>query len=297
MNDYARRRMRDRMMRREMRDGRNPWGSRGGYVVSSRRRRDRAGSDMNRGYADMRYDYAMDYEDAVGYREDPTLYRNIEREEQKFEKTGAMERDEAYDMRRDYGDMRRMDGHRPINEGRTYFPIEAMGTFTGYYGMEEDYARGGRGGRGYRGGRDYGYDYNYDYARNDYARGDYRRGDYAGSDYAGDYGEKLVKEELEEWKKKLMKEVEQKDHAFFAKENIAQKAKQMGIKFEEFTEDELAVAALMMYTDYCMTIKPMLGSNMDIYIKLAKDFLTDPDAAVKGGEKLALYHDCIVEGE
>ena len=301
MNDYARRRMRDRMMRREMRDGRNPYGSKGGYVVSSRRRRDSASSDINRGYsmgrdrnmdyargrrdyADMGYDYAMDYEDAVGYREDPTLYRNIEREEQKYEKTGAMEKDQNYDMRR-------MDGHYPMNEGRTYFPIEAMGTFTGYYGMEEDYARGGRG-RGSLGGRDYGYDYNYDYAR-----GDYRRGDYAGSDYAGDYGEKLVKEELEEWKKKLMKEVDEKDHAFFTKDNIAQKAKQMGIKFDEFTEEELAVTALMMYSDYCKTLKPMLGSNMDVYIKLAKDFLTDPDASVKGGEKLAIYYDNIAEGE
>lgn len=278
MNDYARRRMRDRMMRREMRDGRNPYGSRGGYVVSSRRRRDRAGSDMmdyrGRG-RDMNYDYAMEYEDAVGYREDPTLYRNIEREEQKFEKTGS--RDYEYDL--GYRDMRRMDGHYPMNEGRTYYPVEAMGTFTGYYGMEEDFARGGRGrGRG----RDYGYDYNYDYRRND---------------YAGDYGEALTKEELEMWTKKLMKEVDQKDHQFFSKENIAQKAKQMGIKFDEFTEEELAVAALMMYTDYGMTMKPLVGANMDIYVKLGKDFLVDPDASVKGGEKLAVYHDCIVEGE
>ena len=291
------------MMRR---DGRNPYGSRGGYVVSSRRgRRDRArmGSDMNRDYArsgrgrsgrsrDYRgQDYAMEYEDAVGYREDPTLYRNIEREEQKYEKTGAMERDSAYDMRYDYGDMRRMRDYHMSGEGKTYYPIEAMGTFSGYYGIGEedyasDYARGGRsGGRGRRGGRDYGYDYGYDY-NYDY-----------GYDYAGDYGETLGKEELEKWNKKLMKEIEPKDHQFFSKENISQKAKQMGIKFDEFSEEELALTTAMVYSDYCMTIKPLVGSNMDVYIKLAKDWLTDPDAAVKGGEKLAVYHDCIVEGE
>ena len=36
---------------------------------------------------------------------------------------------------------------------------------------------------------------------------------------------------------------------------------------------------------------------MDIYLRLAKDWLEDDDVSVKGGEKLAVYHDCIVEGE
>ena len=46
MNRYAQ----DMLSRRGMRDGRNPYGSRGGYVVSSRGRgRDRASEDMARG--------------------------------------------------------------------------------------------------------------------------------------------------------------------------------------------------------------------------------------------------------
>ena len=62
----------------------------------------------------------------------------------------------------------------------------------------------------------------------------------------------------------------------------------------KFTEDELCLTTLMMLTDY----KNTLGTaNMDIYIRLAKDWLEDKDVAVKGGEKLAVYHDCIVEGE
>ena len=54
-------------------------------------------------------------------------------------------------------------------------------------------------------GRDYNYDYGY------------------GRDYAGDYGESLTKEELEQWRKKLDREVgdEQSKH-FFKKENIEQ---------------------------------------------------------------------------
>ena len=170
-----------------------------------------------------------------------------------------------YDMGYGYG-----DGHYPMSEGKTYFPIEAMGTFNGYYGMpEQDYARGGR---------DYGYSR-------------------MGYDYAGDYGEKLSKEELEHWKKKLLKEVEEKDKQFFESQMIPQKARQMGIQMKDYNEEELCVATLMVYTDYCKTLKPLAGANMDIYVKLARDWLEDEDSAVKGGEKLAIYYDCIIAGE
>ena len=43
--------------------------------------------------------------------------------------------------------------------------------------------------------------------------------------------------------------------------------------------------------------KPHLGQcsfNVDIYIRLAKDFLYDDDASVKYSEKLAKYYDEIV---
>ena len=180
------------------------------------------------------------------------------------------------DMRRGRG----RDGHYPMGQGSTYYPIEAMGTFNGYWGVpEEDSTRGGR--------RDYGYDYNYD------MRGsrDYRY------DYAGDYGENLTMGEMEHWRKKLDKEVgdEQSKH-FFKKENVEQKAKQLGIEMKHFNADELALAAYMLYSDYCKSLKPFVGTNMDVFIKMGEEFLTDPDSAVKGGEKLALYFD-IVSGE
>ena len=205
---------------------------------------------------------------------------------------------EGEDMRRgnrvgqDYGDMA-MDGHYPQAHGSTYYPIQAMGTFEGYYGMpEEDYgydmrsrgrgrdygydmARGGRGGRGR--GRDYG-DYGYDY------------GDY--DDY-GDYGETLSEKELEKWDKKLLGQLDEREKQLFSKEAIMQKAKSMNKPMEGFGEKELYTATLMMVTDY----KHSIGANPDIAIKLAYDWLTDKDVAVKGAEKLAIYHDCIVEGE
>ena len=185
------------------------------------------------------------------------------------------------DMARgDYGDMR--DMHHMGRSGG-YRPVEAMGYFTGYYGGGEDMARGR--------GRDYGYDYNYD------MRGGRDYGYDYGYDYAGDYGESLTKEELEHWKKKLMKEVEEKDKHFFETMTISNKARQMGVQMKGYNEEELALVALMLYTDYCKTMKKYVGSNMDVYVELAKDWLEDPDSAIKGSERLAVYHDCIIEDE
>ena len=266
---------RRRMMDMRIMDGRNPYGSRGGYVVSSRRgRRDRAMSgDMGMDYGYDRRDYrGGDYEYDSRRGDRAYSEQDMERGRRDYESMGQS------DMAgRDYGDMR--DMHH-MGRSESYRPIEAMGYFTGYYGGGEDMARGGR--------RDYA-DYNYD------MRYDYRgRGRDYGYDYAGDYGENLTKEELEHWKKKLMKELEEKDKQFFSKENISNKAKQMGIEMKGYNEEELEVATLMVYTDYCKTLGT---SNMDLYIRLAKDWLEDKDVAVKGGEKLAVYFDCIVEGE
>lgn len=161
-----------------------------------------------------------------------------------------------YDMGYDYPRMN--DGHYG-SEGKTYYPIEAMGTFNGYWGQPQ---------------RDFGR-----------------------YDMGGDYGETLTREELDEWKHKLMKEIDEKDRHFFEPQNIEQKAKQMGIDMRDVKPEEFAVVALMLCSDYCKTIKRYVGTNMDIYVELAKDWLFDPDSAVKGSKRLAVYHDEIVDGD
>jgi hypothetical protein len=176
-----------------------------------------------------------------------------------------------YDMARgdSRGDMRG-DGHHYPEQmgGQTYYPIEAMGRFNGYWGMPQgDYGYGDM-----RGRRDYSYDYGYDY---------------------GDYGETLSEKELDHWCKKLMSQLDEREKQMFKKETIMQKAKSMGKPMDGFGEEELYVATIMVYTDYKNTI----GQNPDMAIKLAYDWLTDKDVAVKGAAKLATYYDCIVEGE
>jgi hypothetical protein len=184
------------------------------------------------------------------------------------------------DMRRgDYaGDMRMGDGHYMHGGHRGgYEPVEFMGYCSGYYGSPEaDYGRG----RG-RGGYDMGYDY-----------GDYRRGGRGDYGY-GDYGETLSEEELHHWEKKLMGQLDDREKQMFSKDAIMQKARALGKPMEGFGEKELYVATLMVYTDY----KHSIGQNPDLAVKLAYDWLADKDVAVKGAEKLAVYYDCIVEGE
>ena len=210
----------------------------------------------------------------------------------------AMRRDRGMremDMRRGdrgmpYGyDMRGgMDGHYPEAHGSTYYPIQAMGTFEGYYGMpNQEYSR-----------RDRGMDYGYDMARggrnNDYGYMPYPH--YPPMDFGypvGDFGETLSEKELEHWCGKLKNQLDDQEKQMFNKEMISQKARQMGLQMQGFGEKELEVATLMVYTDYKNTI----GKNPDMAIKLAYDWLTDKDVAVKGAEKLAVYYDEIVEGD
>ena len=234
--------MRDYLMRRRMTDGRNPYGSEGGYVVSRRVRGDRR----------MGRDYANDY---------PNRYSDSENQRLNNQ------REESYMRGREY------DGH--------YEPIEIMGRFNGYYGGAEDYARGMRE-QDYNYGRDYGYmpypPYMMDYG---YGR-DFAQG-----------GEYLSDKDLKMWADKLMRDVEEKDKQFLSRENIRKRADEMGIKFGKYSFEEFYVVVLMKYTDHCKTLGT---ANMDIYLKLAKDFFEDPDTALRYGEKLATYYYDIVEG-
>lgn len=249
-----RRQVMDYLMMRK--DGRNPYGSKGGYVSSDRARnmRDRADMmDRERG-RDRNYDMANRYDDrqydsrydsAYNSRQDNARYdRNYQQYDQYSNSSMDMRNDRYYDAERN----------------RQVFP----------YDEEQDEARR--------------YDRSYHNVK--------------GLDYADeDYGEKLTREELEKWDKRLLKEIDEKDKHFFKDELMAQKSKQMGIQMKGFNEKELGTTAMMLYTDFDEVLKPFIGSNLEVYLHMAKAFLKDPDASVKGGEKLAIYYDCIVKGE
>jgi hypothetical protein len=204
------------LSRRSMRDGRNPYGSRGGYVDSGRGRgRDRAMSgDMTRGgrggnrggrdYADYnygndsRYDYNSEYNSGRDYRD--YAEHDMGRYSMDYEQSGQSNRDYGYEQ----------DGHY----GRTYYPIEAMGTFNGYYGMgEQDY------------------------------------GDYAYRDGSA----KLSSKDIKKWEKKLENADGTKGKKWEV-DQIRQVAQQHGIRFEEYSPELLTAVANSLYSDYCKVL-------------------------------------------
>lgn len=193
-----------------------------------------------------------------------------------------------YMMNRNRNSMRR-DERNPygsrggyVSSGRPDHNYDSRSYYSGeFQGMSD-------GNRGY--GDRYGRDFNdYRNRREDshpYPMSPYPM--YDDYDHGGGY---LSKEELYRWKNKLYNEMEKGECEMLSDEKVLKRAKEMGIRFENFTEDEFIVTVLMIFTDYCKTLGK---ANIDMYIKMAKDFLDDSDAGVKYGEKLTAYYDNIV---
>lgn len=170
-------------------------------------------------------------------------------------------------------------------------------------------------------GRDRGMDYNYsipeydsryDYRGNSYDRGqDYPMGyehyrehsrpmqyELYGvggmrprMDYNYDYGQDMDKEyeeHLHKWVEKLKKH----DRFGWNKDQVIQQAKSMGVRFEKYDEMEFFATYLMMISDY-----PKIANEPHTYLAMAKSFLEDEDAELKGSEKLCAYLYTIVLGE
>ena len=128
---------------------------------------------------------------------------------------------------------------------------------------------------------------------------DMRSGDYAYDhkmDYRYDYGydghgemtEEQYYKDLERWAEKLKK----KDRFKMRKEDVLAQAKQMGVKFEEFSEMEFYVVYLMMISDY-----KNVANDHRMYLSMAKDWLEDDDIEVSPSEKLCIYYYDIVKGK
>ena len=177
-----------------------------------------------------------------------------------------------------------------------------------YYHSGNDYrSRGGRNDRHYSeydyaeydSRNDYGY--NADRRTSDYRMDDehYRqprryemyglRGDYNDYDYQ-DYAseDEEYKKDLKEWTKKL----KSKDKFGVQEKELIDKAKQMGVKFQDYSEEEFLATYYMLMSDYTH-----VGNDLHMYLIMAKEFLEDKDIAVSPSEKRCIYLYEIVKGE
>lgn len=195
------------------------------------------------------------------------------------------ERRERYMRDRAERRMRRDERRRDRDYG---YPMDYR---SGDYRGGSDYARGRDRAydeaMDYARGRDRGYDYGYDMRGdyNDYARrggrgrrdrrdyGDYR--DYADDDYDKEYHE-----DLKEWTEKLKK----KDRFNMPKEQLLANARQMGVNFNDYDEDEFYATYLMQVSDY-----PTIANEPRIYLGMAKAWLEDDDIELEPSEKLCKY--------
>lgn len=174
------------------------------------------------------------------------------------------------------GDYRRRMYEQPRMDYRDdYAEYDSRGDF------RQDYDR--------RKNQDYHMDYErpressrmYDYDMRDYRgdyRGDYRR-DYR-EDYSEDRYEEDYKKDLKEWTNKLKKY----DRFGLGKEQAISKAKEMGVTFDEYEEDEFYAIFLMHISDY-----PQIANDPHTYLQMAKSWLEDKDLKIEPSEKVCKY--------
>ena len=132
--------------------------------------------------------------------------------------------------------------------------------------------------------RDYAYDRAYDMGYDRYDG----RSDYNYDRHSGKMSEEMYHEDLERWCEKLKK----KDRFKINKEELLRQAKQMGIKFEEYSEEEFYVIYLMHIADY-----KNVANDHRMYLSMAKDWLEDDDIEASPSEKIYIYFYYIVKGK
>lgn len=110
--------------------------------------------------------------------------------------------------------------------------------------------------------------------------------DFEMRDYHSDPYKKYNKD-LEEWMNKLSKY----DKFRLPKEEIIRRAESMGVRFDDYSEEEFLATYYMILSD-C----PNDAQDSGTYIYKAKKWLEDPDIAVSPSEKLSIYYYCIVRG-
>lgn len=101
------------------------------------------------------------------------------------------------------------------------------------------------------------------------------------------FGESEYKHHLHKWKMEL----ESKRRFMQSEEEVIKRAKEMGIQFGQFTEEEFYVTYLLMQTMFYS-----VSNDFNMYISIAKEFLHEKGIKVSPSEKLSIYLYYIVEG-
>ena len=113
--------------------------------------------------------------------------------------------------------------------------------------------------------------------------------DYAMRDYNDDDD---MEKEYHEDIKELIEKLKKHDRFGLSNDDIIKRAKQKGVSFSHYTEDEFVAVYYMMMSDY-----KTIANDPMAYIHMAKEWLEDDDIKVSPSEKLCIYLYKIIKGE
>lgn len=108
------------------------------------------------------------------------------------------------------------------------------------------------------------------------------------SDYGYEEKEKEFKHKIKEWTNKL----KQQDIFNMPEHEVINQAKQMGVRFDKFDEQDYLATYYMLMSD----LKLDSINSPQAYMILAKQWLEDKDSELKGAEKLYAYYCEVVKG-
>ncbi len=157
------------------------------------------------------------------------------------------------------------------------------------YGSSEGYISSSRRDRNDYEGSDYRDRRDYeDYERRDrYSNYDFES-DYRGRDRKSDDAYRKYEVDLEKWTEKLKKH----DKFRLSKEDIMNRARSMGVRFDDYSLEEFLVVYYMLMSDF-----PNVANDSSTYLNMAKKWLEDDDIEVSPSEKLCIYYYDIVKGK
>jgi hypothetical protein len=181
-----------------------------------------------------------------------------------------LSRRKSYRRARDRASLNRMVGPGSTDRPSSHDSTKNMYDSTSS-SMESDYARGRRGRRHGR-SRD-----------NSYGVGHY----IYEQPYTPYLDHAKSKEDLKEYEEDLkdwILDLKEKDHFKMSEHEVIEKAKEMGVKFHEFSELEYYAVYLMMVSDY-----PHTAHDPHIALIMAKEFLMDDDLEISPSEKVCKY--------
>lgn len=107
-------------------------------------------------------------------------------------------------------------------------------------------------------------------------------------------GARIDPEMLEMWSMDLYDNLDDNMRNQFKFENVIKRAEEMGITFDRYSIYEFYPMVIVHYNLYHKTLN---NNNVELYVKMSKDWFCDKNSKVKYSKKLHEYFDIFVDDD